>query len=88
VKKLAEIACFPAVPAWTKRAAQGRMMPHVYQRRNHRDHRHGPHGLGHSRASALGGDYARVGTICAMIYALGLVVIWFAPDTSRNDFNS
>ena len=38
--------------------------------------------------SALGGDYARVGTICAMIYALGLVVIWFAPDTTRNDFNS
>ena len=38
--------------------------------------------------SALGGDYAKVGTICAMIYALGLVVIWFAPDTSRNDFNS
>ncbi|MFM8904452.1 MAG: MFS transporter, partial [Verrucomicrobiota bacterium] len=38
--------------------------------------------------SALGGDYARVGTICAMIYALGIVVIWFAPDTIRNDFNS
>ena len=31
--------------------------------------------------TALGGDYARVGTLCAMIYALGLVVIWFAPDT-------
>ncbi|MFM9167908.1 MAG: MFS transporter, partial [Verrucomicrobiota bacterium] len=38
--------------------------------------------------TALGGDYAKVGTICAMIYALGIVVIWFAPDTIRNDFNS
>lgn len=37
--------------------------------------------------TALGGDYSRVGTICGMTYALGLVVIWFAPDTSRNDFN-
>lgn len=31
--------------------------------------------------AALGGDYPRVGTLCAMIYALGLVVIWWAPDT-------
>ena len=31
--------------------------------------------------TALGGDYPRVGTLCAMIYALGLVVIWWAPDT-------
>jgi predicted MFS family arabinose efflux permease len=37
--------------------------------------------------TALGGDYAKVGTICAMIYALGLVVIWWAPDTGREDFN-
>ncbi|MFN0130586.1 MAG: MFS transporter [Verrucomicrobiales bacterium] len=35
--------------------------------------------------TALGGDYARVGTICAMIYAFGLVVIWFAPDTKNKD---
>lgn len=26
-------------------------------------------------------DYPRVGTICAMIYGLGLIVIWWAPDT-------
>lgn len=32
--------------------------------------------------SALGGDYARVGTVCAGIYALGIVVIWLAPDTT------
>jgi hypothetical protein len=31
--------------------------------------------------AALGGDYPRVGTICASIYALGCVVIWWAPDT-------
>jgi len=33
--------------------------------------------------SALGGDYPRVGTICASIYALGGVVIWWAPDTRK-----
>jgi SHS family sialic acid transporter-like MFS transporter len=38
--------------------------------------------------TALGGDYARVGAICAMIYALGLVVIWFAPDTGINKFTA
>ena len=35
--------------------------------------------------SALGGDYPRVGTICASIYALGFVVIWWAPDTNANE---
>ncbi len=34
--------------------------------------------------TALGGDYPRVGTICASIYALGLVAIWWAPDTGKN----
>jgi MFS family permease len=29
-----------------------------------------------------GGDYARVGTITGAVYALGMMVIWFAPDTS------
>lgn len=32
--------------------------------------------------TALGGDYPRVGTICALIYAFGIVVIWWAPDTT------
>jgi MFS family permease len=27
----------------------------------------------------LGGDYPRVGTICSLIYGLGIVAIWFAP---------
>ncbi len=31
--------------------------------------------------SGLGGSYPRVGTICALIYALGVVAIWWAPDT-------
>ncbi len=33
--------------------------------------------------TALSGDYPRVGTICAMIYGLGMIAIWFAPDRSR-----
>jgi MFS family permease len=35
--------------------------------------------------SALGGDYPRVGTVCASIYALGLIVIWWAPDRRSDD---
>lgn len=30
----------------------------------------------------LGGDYAKVGALCALIYTLGFVVILWAPDTS------
>lgn len=37
--------------------------------------------------SALGGDYPRVGTICAMIYAFGLVAIAFAPDTAQRNLS-
>jgi SHS family sialic acid transporter-like MFS transporter len=35
--------------------------------------------------SSLGGDYPRVGTICALIYALGIIVIWWAPDTGKQE---
>lgn len=35
--------------------------------------------------SALGGDYPRVGTVCASIYALGFIVIWWAPDRRSDD---
>ncbi|MFO1484655.1 MAG: MFS transporter [Verrucomicrobiaceae bacterium] len=35
--------------------------------------------------SALGGDYPRVGTICASVYALGFIVIWWAPDTKMEE---
>lgn len=33
--------------------------------------------------TALGGNYSQVGAICALVYVLGMVVIWWAPDTSR-----
>ena len=31
----------------------------------------------------LGGDYSRVGTICASVYSLGVLVIWLAPAKSE-----
>jgi MFS family permease len=33
--------------------------------------------------TAVGGSYPRVGSLCGLIYALGLFVIWFAPDTTH-----
>jgi hypothetical protein len=30
-----------------------------------------------------GGDYARVGVITGLVYALGMVVVWWAPDTTQ-----
>jgi MFS transporter, SHS family, sialic acid transporter len=35
-----------------------------------------------------GGDYARVGLITGLVYALGLVVIWWAPETKRQSLES
>lgn len=35
--------------------------------------------------TALGGNYSQVGALCTLVYALGLVVIWFAPDTPSED---
>lgn len=32
--------------------------------------------------TALGGSYPKVGAICGLIYLLGLIVIWWAPDTA------
>jgi hypothetical protein len=29
------------------------------------------------------GDYARIGRVTSLVYVIGLVVIWFAPDTSK-----
>ena len=29
------------------------------------------------------GDYARLGRVTSLIFALGLLAIWFAPDTSQ-----
>jgi MFS family permease len=31
----------------------------------------------------FGGDYSRVGAVMALIYALGMIVFWFAPDTTN-----
>ena len=28
------------------------------------------------------GDYAQIGRLTSLIYLLGMIVIWFAPDTS------
>jgi SHS family sialic acid transporter-like MFS transporter len=33
--------------------------------------------------AAVGGSYSRVGSLCGLVYALGLVAIAWAPDTSR-----
>lgn len=33
--------------------------------------------------ASVGGSYARVGSLCGLIYALGLIVIRWAPDTSK-----
>jgi MFS family permease len=34
--------------------------------------------------AAFGGDYARVGTFTGLVYVLGMVVVCFAPDTTRD----
>jgi SHS family sialic acid transporter-like MFS transporter len=33
----------------------------------------------------FGGDFAKVGAVMGLIYALGMVVIWWAPETSNRD---
>lgn len=35
----------------------------------------------------FGGDYSRVGAAMALIYALGMLVIWFAPDTTNKSLD-
>jgi hypothetical protein len=30
--------------------------------------------------TALGGDYVRVGSLCSLVYGLGMVAIWAAPS--------
>ena len=32
----------------------------------------------------LGGDYARVGTICSLIYAVGALAIWWLPKETNS----
>jgi SHS family sialic acid transporter-like MFS transporter len=38
--------------------------------------------------TAFGGSYPAVGTAAALIYGLGMVAIWWAPDTSRTSLVS
>jgi MFS transporter, SHS family, sialic acid transporter len=38
--------------------------------------------------AALGGSYPQVGAICGLIYLLGAVVIWWAPDTGRKSLDN
>jgi MFS family permease len=33
----------------------------------------------------FGGDFAKVGAIMGLIYSVGMVVIWWAPETSNRD---
>jgi MFS family permease len=33
----------------------------------------------------LGGTYSRIGATCGLVYVLGVIVIWFAPDTQGKD---
>lgn len=35
----------------------------------------------------FGGDYSRVGATMALIYALGMIAIWFAPDTTNKSLD-
>ena len=35
----------------------------------------------------FGGDYSRVGATMALIYAFGMIAIWFAPDTTNKSMD-
>ncbi|MBM3856017.1 MAG: MFS transporter, partial [Verrucomicrobia bacterium] len=37
--------------------------------------------------TALGGSYPAVGATAALIYGLGIFVIWFAPDTGQKSLD-
>lgn len=37
--------------------------------------------------TTLGGSYPTVGALCSLIYALGILAIWFAPNKSSTDFS-
>ncbi|MDO8543188.1 MAG: MFS transporter [Opitutaceae bacterium] len=38
--------------------------------------------------TSLGGSYPAVGAAAALIYGLGMVAIWFAPETSKQSLNA
>jgi len=33
--------------------------------------------------AALGGSYPKVGAACGLIYLLGVIVVWWVPDTTK-----
>ena len=35
--------------------------------------------------ATLGGDYSRVGSLCSMIYAVGMLVVWLLPQTETKE---
>jgi hypothetical protein len=35
--------------------------------------------------AALGGDYARVGSLLSLVYAVGLAAIWLAPNRGADE---
>jgi hypothetical protein len=37
--------------------------------------------LGGQLVASFGGDYARMGAVITLVYVLGLVTIWFVPET-------
>ena len=43
--------------------------------------------LGGQLMLTVGGDYARVGQITCFVYLIGMIVICFAPDTSRKQLD-
>ncbi len=38
--------------------------------------------------TAMGGSYPKVGATCGLIYLLGLIVIWWAPDTTSKKLDA
>ena len=34
---------------------------------------------------AFEGDFARIGRVTSLVYAIGIFIIWFAPDTTRSN---
>ena len=44
--------------------------------------------LGGQLIVAFSGDYARVGQVTCLVYALGMVIICFAPDTSQKQLDA
>jgi hypothetical protein len=38
--------------------------------------------------SLFGGDLARVGAAAGLVYALGLIAAWLAPDTSHSELET